>query len=131
MFAGAQFWLLSFVPLLVVVVLLAAFRIRVRADASGFTVRGLLGWPRIRVPLREIAGVTLVEVNPLSHFGGWGIRMGLTGRRTGVVLRAGEAIEVARRSGRSLVVTVDDARAAAGVLATHLAHAASLSESGD
>lgn len=118
--AGMGFWLLSLVPLLVIAVLLPALRIRVRIDSSGLRVGGPLGWPGLRVPLAQITGVTVIEVNPLADFGGWGIRMGLAGRRTGVVLKAGEAIEVGRRNGTSLVVTVDDARGAASVLAAHL-----------
>jgi hypothetical protein len=38
------------------------------------------------------------------------------GRRTGIVLRAGEAIEVKRTDGKTLVVTVDDALQGAALL---------------
>ncbi|GGE87157.1 DUF1648 domain-containing protein [Mycetocola zhadangensis] len=90
---------------------------RVRADRRGFAVRGLLGWPRVSIPATEIAEVRVVQVNPTADFGGWGWRWA-SGNRTGIILRSGEAIEVARRNGKRLVVTVDDAETAARVLQT-------------
>jgi hypothetical protein len=89
---------------------------RVTADRRGLVVRGILGVPVFRVLADDIADVRLVDVHPTADFGGWGVRVA-PGRRTGVVLRAGEAIEVVRRDGRSLTVTVDDAATGAGVLA--------------
>lgn len=90
---------------------------RVTADRRGLTVRSMLGWPRVRIPAEDIAAVQVVEVNPLGDFGGWGYRWA-GGGRSGVVMRAGEAIEVTRRrSGKRFVVTVDDAQTGAAVLA--------------
>ena len=74
-----------------------------------------LGVPRFHVPLTEIAAVRAILVNPLADFGGWGVRTALDGR-TGVVLRRGEALEIAKRSGRVFVVTVDDAATAAAAI---------------
>jgi hypothetical protein len=87
----------------------------VRVDASGLTVSSALGWPRIHVPLAEVASARAVTVQPMAEFGGWGVRW--APGRFGVVLRAGEALEVRRRShGRAVVVTVDDAATGAGLL---------------
>ncbi|MBG6238289.1 hypothetical protein IWX78_001244 [Mycetocola sp. CAN_C7] len=88
---------------------------RVRADRRGFLVRGALGWPRISIPNAEIAEVRVIEVNPTADFGGWGWRMA-SGRRSGIIMRKGPAIEITRTDGRRLVVTVDDAEVGAGVL---------------
>ena len=87
----------------------------VRIDDTGLRVASLFGIPRFRVPLADIASAARVEVDPMGEFGGWGLRAG-AGRRFGVVLRRGEAIEVTRRSGRRFVVTVDDARTGAALL---------------
>jgi hypothetical protein len=54
-------------------------------------------------------------VVPLGEFGGFGLRWG-PGRRLGIITRGGEALEVQRRDGRTVVVTVDDAATAAGLL---------------
>jgi hypothetical protein len=89
---------------------------RVTADRRGLVVRGILGVPVLRVPADDIADVRLVDVQPTADFGGWGVRAA-PGRGTGIVLRSGEAIEVVRRNGRSLTVTVEDAATGAGVLA--------------
>lgn len=90
---------------------------RVRIGPSGILVRSLVGWPTIDIPADEVTAVRAVTVNPFAEFGGWGLRYGLDGRY-GVVLRAGEALEVTRTDGRRFVVTIDDAETAASVLAT-------------
>ena len=88
---------------------------RVRVDADGLTVRPTLGWPLYRVALADVASAATTTVVPLGEFGGFGLRWGL-GRRLGIITRGGEALEVQRRDGRALVVTVDDAATAAGLL---------------
>lgn len=108
------------IGLIVLVLMLAAALLtgawRVTADRRGLTVRGILGVPVVRVAADDIAQVRLVEVHPTADFGGWGVRQA-PGGRFGIVLKAGQAIEVVRRNGRSVTVTVDDAATGAGVLA--------------
>ena len=61
-------------------------------------------------------------VDPLTDFGGWGIRwvVGPNHRgRWGVITRRGPGLEVVRRDGRSIVITVDDASTGAAVLQTY------------
>jgi hypothetical protein len=93
--------------------------ITVATGPAGLKVRfGPLGWPAIRVPLAAIEAVEVEDVEPMAY-GGWGYRV-MPGVRA-VVIRRGVGMRV-RRSGRpDLVVTVDDAATAAGVLAAHLA----------
>ncbi|GEL23805.1 hypothetical protein PSU4_27590 [Pseudonocardia sulfidoxydans NBRC 16205] len=117
-------WLAGWLPgaLLIVVglaVLLLGSSALVTVDRRGLVVAlGALGWPRLRVPVDDIASVTAGDVSP-AQFGGWGYR--LTPGGSGVVLRSGPAVIVTRRSGRRFTVTVDDARTAAGLL-TSLVH---------
>lgn len=85
------------------------------ADQRGLLVRGVLGWPRRRIPLDDIRSVRVVDVNPARDFGGWGWRWGGRGR-TGVILRAGKGVEVTRSNDKRFVVTVDDAETCAAVL---------------
>lgn len=107
------------VAIITAVVLLAAaattLRWRLGVGPNGLSVVSAAGWPAIRVPVSEIAAVRLIEVSPVADFGGWGVRWA-SGRRTGVVLQGGPAIEVARVAGRTLVVPVDDAATAVAVL---------------
>lgn len=93
---------------------------RVSADHRGFIARGVLGWPSKRIPLDDIRSVQVVEVHPTRDFGGWGWRWGGNGR-TGIILRAGDAIEVMTAGSKRFVVTVDDAATGAGVLAALIA----------
>ncbi|MCU1406386.1 MAG: hypothetical protein JWQ43_2689 [Glaciihabitans sp.] len=123
---GGDWWTLAVVAA-VIVVGVASFFWRVRIDARGLAVTSALGLPRFRLPLAEIESVRAVDVNPLPEFGGWGIRFG--GGRLGVVVRAGEAIEVARASGKIFVVTVDDAATAAALLGGLIGRRAASSES--
>lgn len=87
----------------------------VRVDSTGVTVRSPLGVPRMMVPLDEVVRADVRDVLPFREFGGWGWRVG-RGGRVGVVLRAGESLLLERTGGRSVVVTVDGAAAAAGLI---------------
>jgi hypothetical protein len=108
-------WPLAIVPVILAVSILGTASWRVRVDADGLTVRPTLGWPMYRVALADVASAATTHVVPLGEFGGFGIRWGL-GRRLGIITRGGEALEVQRRDGRAIVVTVDDAATAAGLL---------------
>ncbi|MGF2948662.1 SdpI family protein [Microbacterium alcoholitolerans] len=111
------------IPLLVLVVvglaMAATMSFRVRAAADGLTVRSQLGFPRIHVPLDEMAAVRAITCHPFAEFGGFGWRMGLDGR-TGIVLRTGAAIEIERRGKGALVVTVDGAEVGVATLRAYL-----------
>lgn len=108
--------MLLLVPVVLLVVLFLTSFWTVRADDDGLTVRSAaVGWPRFHVPPQQIESARTTDVNVIGEFGGWGIRLG-RGRRLGVIMRSGEALEVQNRDGGALVVTVDDAAAAASVL---------------
>lgn len=106
---------LTVVAVVMLVLAATTLAFHVRVDDTGLRVASLFGIPRFRVPLAEVVSAARVEVDPMGEFGGWGLRVG-AGRRFGVVLRRGEAIEVTRRSGRRFVVTVDDAHTGAALL---------------
>jgi len=93
----------------------------VRVDDEGLSINSAVGWPRVHVPLDDIASAAVVMVDPMGQFGGWGLRWGPAG--FGVVLRTGEGIEVRRRSGKTLTVTVDDAATGAALLNALVARA--------
>jgi hypothetical protein len=97
---------------------LAAFgQVRATIGPRGVTVAcGWLGFPRLRVPIEDVADVSVEDVVPTSY-GGWGLRQ--VPGATAVIVRRGEGIRVERRSGRVFVVTVDDAARGAGVLLAH------------
>lgn len=109
--------------LLLVACLGALVRFRVSAGPQGLSAVSVAGWPALRVGLDELAEVRLIEVNPMADFGGWGVRWA-PGRRMGIILQAGPAIEVTRRSGSALVITVDDAETAVAVLRAAMAQRA-------
>ncbi|WP_318208123.1 hypothetical protein [Streptomyces sp. SJL17-1] len=112
--------LLALLGLVVGVPGLALARVRVTVDRRGVTVRpSLVSRPRVRVPLDEVAGASVRELDTaavLADFGGWGYRV--RAGRTGVVLHSGEALVVRRDSGREFAVTVPDAGTAAALLNT-------------
>lgn len=101
---------------LVVVILSAAMAtaFRVRVDQRGITVVSTVGWPRFTVPAIDVESVAVVGVDGLGEFGGFGIRS--AAGATGIIMRNGEALEVTRRGGRRLVITVDDADTGAALL---------------
>lgn len=108
-------WPLVIIPIVLAVSVLGTASWRVRVDQAGLTARPTLGWPMYRIAPADIETAATTTVVPLGEFGGYGLRWGL-GRRMGIVTRGGEALEVQRRDGRALVVTVDDAATAAGLL---------------
>lgn len=119
---GSRLWPMLFVPAFLFLVLLATAHFTVTAGPRGLLVRSALGWPRFRVQLADIAKAGVVQVDPMPDFGGWGIRWVVGPNRKGrwgVVTRRGPALEVVRRDGRSVVVTVDEAATAAAVLETY------------
>ncbi len=118
-------WPIVLIPVLLVVALAFTGGWRVSAGPTGLTVRGLFGLPVFRVRANDISAVAAIGVDPIPDFAGWGIR-GVLGRdghwRTGIIVRAGHAIQVTRRSGKQFVVTVDDAATGAAVLKAYLGY---------
>ncbi len=114
---------------LVVVSLAAATAsfFHVRVDDDGLTAVAALGFPRVRVPLDDVAEAGVGPVNGFAEFGGYGVRA--RPGATGIVLRNGDALHVTRKSGRRLVVTVDDAVSAAALLTALAARASSRKDS--
>ena len=94
---------------------------RVRLDEHGAVVRGALPPMVLRVALGDLAAARVTTVAPVGDFGGWGPRHrhGVTG----IVTRAGEALELDRTDGRRLLITMDDAAEGAAVLTALLARA--------
>jgi hypothetical protein len=95
-------------------VVIAMLHWRVTVTRQGILARSAFGLPRFRVPTADIVEARVIRVNPLLQFGGWGIRVGGTG--WGVIMRAGDAIEVVRNGRSSFFVTVDDAATGAALL---------------
>jgi hypothetical protein len=92
---------------------------RVRVTVGPYGIRasmGMLGWPRISLPIDEILQSSTLDVRP-SRWGGWGYRGSLTViKRSAMILRSGEGIRVDLTDGRVFVVSVDDASTGASVL---------------
>jgi hypothetical protein len=108
-------WLLGGLGMLLLVLAATTVAFHVRVDDAGLSVDSVLGVPRFRIRLADIASAAAVEVDPMGEFGGWGLRLSVD-RRFGVVLRQGSAIQVTRANGRRFVVTVDDAATGAALL---------------
>jgi hypothetical protein len=119
---GPRLWPIFLPPTLLLVVLLVTAQFVVTAGPGGFTVRSAIGWPSLHVPAANLAKAGVITVDPMSDFGGWGFRwvIGPTRKgRWGVLTRRGPALEVFRRDGRSIVVTIDEPGTAAAVLETY------------
>ena len=112
-------WIVAVVALLVGFALAATTSFRIKVTPEGFSARSLLGWPRVRSPLDEVESVRAVDISPFGEFGGWGWRIAVDGR-TGIVMRRGAAIEVARRGRRPFIATIDGAEEAAALLQAYV-----------
>lgn len=120
------FWTLTGLVVLLSGLFACSLWFRVRIDAQGVEARSTAGWPVFRVPTAEVAHVAVSSINPLSDFGGWGMRW--APGRFGLVMRAGEGIVITRRDGRIFALTIDDAETAAGLLE---AYAGTTQDNGD
>jgi hypothetical protein len=112
---GSALWWIAFLPVVIFLLTLSNFAWTIRVDGRGVRMRSALGVPTINVPLADIESADVIDVQALAQYGGFGVRWGLNGR-FGVILRSGEALEVLRHNGRSVVVTVDDATSAAALI---------------
>lgn len=108
-------WLLVGVMLVMAATFATTLAFHVRVDDDGLRVTSVTGFPRVHIPLDEIARAEAVEVNPMGEFGGWGLRWA-PGGGFGVVLRRGPGIRVTRTNGKTFTVTVDDAETGAALL---------------
>ena len=100
------------VAALMVLLMLAILTFEVTIDARGLTWRGAMGFPRGSIGLEDVRQASVMEVSP-GDFGGMGLRA-MPGR-LGIITRSGRALRVRHERGE-LVITVDDAGTAAGVL---------------
>ncbi|QFU94049.1 PH domain-containing protein [Amycolatopsis sp. YIM 10] len=101
-------------PVLTMVVALGLYavsRLRVRIDADGVTIR-LTGFSR-QMPLDRIVGA---DVGRVSFWTGLGLRVNPLTGDTAYKVRGGEALRIDLKTGRSVYVTVDRPREAAGLL---------------
>lgn len=114
--AIGHWWLAMFLAI-VLGLPLSMVRWRVRIDQRGLIVAAEMGWPRLAIPANEVVRADVVTVSPFQEFGGWGARVAGDGR-TGVLTRAGEAIQVQRSGDRVFVLTIDGAAEAAALLNT-------------
>ncbi|HEX4059008.1 MAG TPA: hypothetical protein VHX87_11935 [Galbitalea sp.] len=120
---GPRVWPIFVAPAVLLVVLTTTAQFVVSAGPGGFTVQSMIGWPRLYLPAAEVAKAGVVAVDPMADFGGWGLRWVIGPNRKGrlgVLTRRGPGLEVFRRDGRSIVVTVDDPGTAAAVLETYV-----------
>ncbi|GAB38908.1 hypothetical protein [Gordonia sputi] len=99
---------------------------RVTVDRERIAVRGVLGWPRVTVPMSDVVRAEVTQVNALRDFGGYGQRLCVHGRLRGVrgiVLRSGSALMLTRLDGGRELVVVPDAQQAAGLVNACVAQA--------
>jgi hypothetical protein len=102
------------VPAAVGLGLLCFSGVRVTVDDHEVAIDlGPLRWPHRHIARDRILAASVVDIRPLE-WGGWGWR-GMPGR-TAIVIRRGEGMQLDLGDGRSVVVTVDDARRGAALI---------------
>lgn len=100
---------------LIVVAAVSSLFWTVRVDGRGLLARSALGFPRITVPLDDVESASSLAAGGARDFGGWGLRWAGPGR-VGIILDSGPALEVRRKSGGSLTITVAHSERAAALL---------------
>ena len=105
------------IGLLVIALAVSTLSWRITVDHRGLRVRSAMGWPRATIAADQIESVSVVRVDPIGEFGGYGWRWAPDGR-SGIVLSKGDAIQVTRTNGKKFIVTMHDAQRGAEALAT-------------
>ena len=113
--SSGRAWPVAFVPILLMLIVLATLTWTVRIDGRGVLLRSAIGVPYFRIPLDNIVSASVVQVHAVAEYGGWGVRWNLAGRM-GIILRSGEALQIHRAKGVDIVITIDDATTAAGLI---------------
>ncbi|GAA2529437.1 hypothetical protein GCM10009860_06430 [Microbacterium mitrae] len=108
-------WVMWLLVAFMLVLVATMFVFRVRIDATGFTARSIVGFPRFHIALDEVADAKALTVSAMADFGGWGLRV-MPGNGVGIIMRSGEALQIVRTNGKKLTVTVNDAVRAAELL---------------
>ncbi|GIE30910.1 hypothetical protein Ait01nite_039550 [Actinoplanes italicus] len=106
------------VPLVLVAgIVMVALQARFTVDGRGVTIGfGPWGWPRVRVPLREIVSAAPGSVQ-IAQWGGWGYRVSLDGHGRGLILRSsGPAVRLELSDDRYLLATVRDPETVAALV---------------
>jgi hypothetical protein len=111
---GRGNWPVALIPTVIFLFVFSNLAWTIRVDVRGVRMRSAFGIPTFTVPLAAIESAEVIEVHALAEYGGFGVRLG--SGRFGVILRSGQALQVLRRNGRSVVVTVDDATSAAALI---------------
>lgn len=95
--------LFSFIPLGIVVLFVFA-RLETRIDRKGISYRFFPFHTRVRTIFwNDIAGASVRTYNPLTEFGGWGVRLGRNGEKAfNVSGRQGLGIEL--KSGKKILI---------------------------
>ncbi len=89
--------------------------VRTTAGPNGVVVRfGILGVPRFRYPIADIAGAEAVDV-PFSRMGGWGVHWS-PWRGTRLTIRSGPQLRLHLTDGRTVTISANDPAAAASVV---------------
>ena len=114
--ALTSWWLVAIVAAVLLVVLTTS-SFSVTAGPAGVRVSGLLGFPRITVPLSQIAQASPGRVKA-REYGGWGWR--IKKGSTAVLTRSGPALTVTRTDGAMLHITIDDPEKPAALISTLL-----------
>lgn len=115
---GAGIWWMTLFGLLPTALLLCMSPFKVRITPAGLAARSPIGWPQKTITAAQINQVTVVEVKPLTEFGGWGYRLAMDGTE-GVVLRKGPGIRIQYGADSALVLTLNEgAEEAAALLNT-------------
>lgn len=102
-------------PLIIATIGLLFANVHVVVGGHNVTIElGVWRWPRKVIPVGEINGVAVQRLHPLRH-GGWGYRSCGAGCRA-FIIRGGDALVLKQESGRTTMVTVNDAHKAAALV---------------
>ncbi|MFV0259193.1 MAG: DUF1648 domain-containing protein [Acidimicrobiales bacterium] len=107
-------WWVAFITAPAMMLVAANLNFDVTVGRSNIVVASRLRWPRLIIPLDEVASATAERGITAWKWGGFGLRARRD--RTGIITRSGDGLDIERTDGHHLVITVDEPVTAAAAI---------------
>lgn len=118
--SGAPVGMLALTLLPIALIFVIAGPATVTAGPGGVTVRSMRFIRWFHAALDDIDHAEVRNIDPLTDFGGWGLRLAADGSR-GYVTRSGPGLVIHRKSKKPFAITVKDAESFAATVNASLA----------
>jgi len=119
-----EYWLsLGIIAVVEIGVYLLIFKMGMNLEGGSEGIR--FSYPPFLIKPKEISWSMIEtwqirQIKPFKEFGGWGYKFSFKGKKTGLVLKEGDGIEILLKSGKTWVITINNAEMLRSLLRKHI-----------